>query len=90
MGQAAPHVAHRGLAHVDQTVGNGTLVHQVGRQDKQRHGQQGEAVQPVEHFCKYDTVGDDRKGRDSRKGHEAEGIGNGHADHDKQYKKYDQ
>ena len=42
MPQTSPNTAHKGHRHVNQCFGHAATVHQLAREDKQRHRQQGE------------------------------------------------
>ena len=82
MRQAAADVAHQRDADLDELGGDRTVVHQVGGQNEQRHRQQREAVQAVEHLLEDDDVGNGRQGRDAHEGHKAQGKRNRHAQED--------
>ncbi|MCY1533524.1 hypothetical protein D9M68_688550 [compost metagenome] len=83
--QAATQVAEVGLGHGDDALGNTTGVHQFASQDKERHGQQREAVGAGEQVLRqqlyipelqvphqHRTGEDQREGDGHAEGHETQ------------------
>ena len=73
IGQSALPMSYQITDALDQLLRNSGFIHEIGRKNEQRHSQQREAVEAVEHLGEHDGVGNIRHAGDASEGHYAKG-----------------